>query len=181
METRYTAEEEYDSILSIHEAAFGIEEGAVIRDLVVNMLEDPTATPSHSIGIYEGRAIIGHVLFTRISLGTGHEDVSAQLLAPLAVHPDYHSRGIGTTLVKWGLDQLSRQGVDVAFVLGHPGYYPRFGFTPAGIRGFAAPYPIPEENADAWMILPLNRSWQPKVEGTVQCCTALNQPQYWRE
>ena len=73
------------------------------------------------------------------------ESVSVRILAPLAVLPEAQSTGIGGQLIKEGLNQLKKSGVDLVFVLGHPDYYPRSGFTTAGVLGYEAPYPIPEE------------------------------------
>jgi putative acetyltransferase len=67
------------------------------------------------------------------------------------------------------------------FVLGHPEYYPRFGFRPAGALGMDAPYPIPERHADAWMVQALRPGLLGQVRGTVRCADTLNDPRHWRE
>jgi predicted N-acetyltransferase YhbS len=72
-------------------------------------------------------------------------------------------------------------GVELVFVLGHPGYYPRFGFKPAGVLGFEAPYPIPEKHADAWMVRELRAGIIGSVRGKVVCADTLSRPEYWRE
>jgi len=72
-------------------------------------------------------------------------------------------------------------GVELVFVLGHPSYYPRFGFRPAGVRGFRAPYPIPDENADAWMVKELKPGVMERFAGTVECASVLMHPAYWIE
>ena len=69
----------------------------------------------------------------------------------------------------------------MVFVLGHPMYYPKHGFCVAGKHGFDAPYPIPDEHADAWMIQELRSGVIGSVRGRVQCSDVLNQPQHWRE
>jgi predicted N-acetyltransferase YhbS len=89
--------------------------------------------------------------------------------------------GVGTRLIEAGLTELKQVGVDLVFVLGHPGYYPRCGFTPAGVLGFEAPYPIPEKNAAAWMVQDLSGAAIGKVSGKVGCAAALDRPAYWRE
>ena len=83
--------------------------------------------------------------------------------------------------IKEGLNQLRNSGVDLVFVLGHPEYYPRFGFTPAGVLGFEAPYPIPDEHAGAWMVQELKQGVIGRVKGKIQCSEVLNQSQHWRE
>jgi predicted N-acetyltransferase YhbS len=84
-------------------------------------------------------------------------------------------------LITQGLKQLAESGVDLVFVLGHPDYYPKFGFQAAGVLGFQAPYPIPSEHADAWMVQELKTGVFGNIEGRVQCSEVLNQPQHWRE
>ena len=91
------------------------------------------------------------------------------------------SEGVGGLLIREGLKRLSEAGVDLVFVLGHPGYYPKHGFQTAGVLGFEAPYPIPEKDAGAWMVQELRSGVIGRVSGTVQCCDVLNQPQHWRE
>ena len=103
------------------------------------------------------------------------------ILAPLAVIPDKQSRGVGGRLIREGLRLLSESGVELVFVLGHPEYYPRHGFKPAGALGFEAPYSIPDEHADAWMVQELCPGVIGRVSGKVMCADVLNQPEHWRE
>jgi putative acetyltransferase len=76
---------------------------------------------------------------------------------------------------------LSESGVELVFVLGHPDYYPRYGFKPAGVLGYEAPYPIPDEQADAWMVQELRPGVIDSVSGKVICADVMNQPEHWRE
>ena len=76
---------------------------------------------------------------------------------------------------------MRREGTGLVFVLGHPGYYPRFGFEPAGRLGFKAPYPIPDEAAEAWMVQELSPGFIGRVSGTVRCCEVLDRPEHWQE
>ena len=66
-------------------------------------------------------------------------------------------------------------------MLGYPEYYLRHGFKPAGSLGFEAPYPIPDKNADAWMVQALHPNVIGSVCGKVICADTLNKPEYWRE
>jgi len=69
----------------------------------------------------------------------------------------------------------------MVFVLGHPAYYPRYGFKPAGHLGFEAPFSIPNEHADAWMVQALRPGIIDSFIGKVICADALNKPEHWRE
>jgi putative acetyltransferase len=121
-------------------------------------------------------------LFTKISLAGERGNTSAAILAPLAVLPDFQNQGIGGRLIDKGLKLLSESGVELVFVLGHPEYYPKHGFKqPAGALGFEAPYPIPDEHADAWMVQELRPNVIGNVSGKVVCANALQKPEHWRE
>ncbi len=174
---RTTGRDDLKSIFSVHEQAFGGTEEA---RLTIELLADPSARPVDSILAEEESRAIGHVLFTRVRIQSA-EDVAAAILAPLAVVPDRQGRGIGGELVEEGLNQLAERGVGLAFVLGHPGYYPRFGFQPAGIHGLRAPYPIPAEHAGAWMVRAFRDDILGRVRGRVACAETLDQEKYWVE
>ena len=129
----------------------------------------------------EDDKLVGHVLYTKASITQTRESVSARILAPLAVLPDYQSTGVGGRLIKEGLKQLTEAGVEIVFVLGHPDYYPRSGFVPAGVLGYEAPYRIPEKYAGAWMVQELGSGVIGRVKGKVQCSEVLDRPEHWRE
>jgi len=149
--------------------------------LVHALLQDQTAAPLLSLLTFDGRTAIGHLLFTKARVSGLGNAVLAEILAPLAVVPGKQRQGIGTQLVREGLRLLSGSGTDLVFVLGHPEYYPRFGFEPAGKLGFAAPYPIMPENENAWMVLELRQGVIGNGGGTVQSANALSHPEHWRE
>lgn len=107
--------------------------------------------------------------------------VHAMILAPLAVAPQAQRHGIGTALVEASLDEARRLGVGLIFLLGHPEYYPRFGFRPAGELGFKAPHPIPDEHADAWMVVETREGLIDATSGTIIPAETLRRPEHWRE
>lgn len=170
-----------DPILQLIREAFGREEGDEVAGLVADLLVDPTAQPLWSLVAVAGNPIVGHVLFTQVELEGSPEPVSCALLAPLVVQADRRNMGIGGRLIKAGLDQLRRAEVGLVFVLGHPGYYPRHGFAPAGEQGYEAPYPIAPANAEAWMVQPLRPGALDHTRGRVRCARSLAQEKYWVE
>lgn len=162
-------------------SAFGQRQGQEIVELVNDLLEDETAKPLLSLVAEKDGKLVGHILFTTARLQPENQETTIRILAPLAVSSDVQGEGIGGVLIREGLKQLAESGVDLVFVLGHPRYYPRFGFQTAGILGFEAPYTIPSEHADAWMVQELKTGRLANNEGGIQCSEVLNQPQYWRE
>ncbi len=174
---REATSKELDSVLTVEREAFGEEDEA---ELVKNLLNDPSAKPLLSLLAFEGDEPIGHILFTTARLDSDPE-AKTSLLAPLAVIPKYQKIGVGAALIKEGLRILQESGFELVFVLGHPSYYPRCGFKPAGVQGLDAPYPIPDKDADAWMVQPLQAGAVEKYSGKLLCADALNKPEYWRE
>lgn len=90
--------------------------------------------------------VSGHIVFT--PCGFAGDPLQAALLGPLAVLPDCQGQGIGSALVRDGLERLARDGISRVFVLGDPGYYQRLGFVAESV--VAPPYPLPPEWHGAW-------------------------------
>lgn len=175
--SKHTAE-----LLNTHEKAFAGDKGGEIRQLVADLLIDKTAEPIFSFVALDGEKVVGHILFTKVTVTGAREELSAQLLAPLAVLPEYQSKGIGTELMNHSLAELKSSGVELALVLGHPTYYPRCGFiNDAEKLGFEAPYPIPPKYADAWMVQELCPGIIGSEKGKVRCPDVLDEPEHWRE
>ena len=181
VQVREAAEADRPAVAAINQAAFGAEEGPVIVGLMDELLADPTAEPRLCLVATVAEQVVGYILFTSARLEPAQPEVAASLLAPMAVHPDHQNQGIGGRLIQEGLARLQAAGVDLVFVLGHVGFYPKFGFTPAGAEGFEAMYPIPPENADAWMVQALHREGTGRAHGRVVAADALDDPAYWIE
>jgi len=181
LEIRNSIQNEHKEILNVHAQAFGKDKGPVIAKLVNDLFYDETAAPILSLVAIENTKIIGHILFTKAVITKTENQISAQILAPLAVLPEAQNKRVGEKLINTGLKILKETGTEFVFVLGHPDYYPRCGFIPAGEQGFEAPYPIPKEHAGAWMIQELNGNALKSTSGQVQCSEVLNEPQHWRE
>jgi putative acetyltransferase len=174
---RESTSADFDAVLYVEREAFGSSKEA---DLTRNLLVDASAQPFVSLLAFVENQPVGHILFTRAHL-FGCSDVVVSLLAPLAVVPKFQRQGIGGCLIKRGLALQAAKGVDLVFVLGHPTYYPRYGFAPAGKFGFTAQYPIPEKDAAAWMVQALRPNVIGSVSGAIVCSDALDKPEYWRE
>jgi putative acetyltransferase len=110
--------------------------------------------------------IVGHILFSQIAIITPDGDsLEAVSLAPMAVLPEFQRRGVGSLLVREALAQLQRNGQRIVVVLGHPEYYPRFGFSAELARPLACPYDVPPA---AWLALELAPNSLRDVVGRVE-------------
>jgi len=128
-----------EAIRKVNRAAF--ETGAE-ADLVDALRAQ--ADPFVSLVADDGRVVVGHISFSPVTL-SGHEDLLIMGLARKAVVPAEQRRGIGTSLVRAGLEQCWQLGYSAVVVVGHPGYYPRFGFVRASRFGIRCEYDVPDE------------------------------------
>lgn len=109
--------------------------------------------------------IVGHILFGPVSiLDDAGSTIQAASLAPMAVAPNHQRQGIGSKLVNAGLAACRAKGDKIAVVLGHPDFYPRFGFSAAA----ALPLTSPFGGGDAWMAIELERNALSGVSGTIR-------------
>ena len=126
-------------VRSINAAAFG---RAAEADLVETLRAQ--AQPLLSLVAEVDDIVVGHILFSPVSLD-GHPAARLMALAPMAVLPARQRQGIGAALVHTGLERCRELGADAVVVLGHPSFYPRFGFVPAARIGIRCEYDAPDE------------------------------------
>lgn len=146
-------------VREINRRAFETEEEANVVDRLRNTCDGYLAF----VAIVDD-VIVGHILFTPATLD-GSELVGMGL-APMAVDPGFQNRGIGTLLVRQGLEHLRASGCPFVIVLGHPGYYPRFGFELASTRRVSCQWEgVPDE---AFMIKVFDLDGFPQSGGTAR-------------
>lgn len=109
--------------------------------------------------------IIGHIAFSTVVVESESSSFQAIALGPMAVLPEYQRKGIGSELVRIGINECQRLGHELAVGLGHPDYYPRFGFVPARPKAIDCEFEVPEE---AWMFLELREGALAGRRGTVK-------------
>jgi putative acetyltransferase len=153
---------DYPAIFEVNKLAFDNENEP---RLVETLRHAPGFLPELSLVAVLENQIVGHILFSPVVIGTSSGDRSILALAPVAVRQDFQNRGIGSELIRQGLEACRRLGHRIVVVLGHSNFYPRFGFKPARPRGVTAPFPVPDE---AWMVLELQPGALSGVQGTVR-------------
>lgn len=135
------AEKECDRepVREVNIAAFGTLSEANLVDTLRQHVQTTV-----SLVAEENGEVVGHIMFSPVSL-SGHPNLKVMGLAPMAVTPAHQKKGVGSALVRAGLDQCRQLGFVAAVVLGHPQYYPRFGFLPSFKFGIDSEYDVPKE------------------------------------
>lgn len=151
-----------EAVYRVNHAAFGRESEARLVDA---LRESPAFIPALSLVAVEGSEVIGHILFTRLKVTDQGTSRPALALAPMAVLPAFQNRGVGSALVRQGLDEARRLGHSAVVVVGHPQFYPRFGFQPAHALGLRPPFDVP---ADAFLALGLQVGALNDIKGLVE-------------
>jgi putative acetyltransferase len=147
-------------IRSINERAFEQHTEADLVDELRRTCDDRLSLVADDAGI------VGHILFTPAIVESDGCRVVGMGLAPMAVLPERQRQGIGSALVQRGLALLRERGCPFVIVLGHPTYYPRFGFERASAHGLSCQWPgVPDE---AFMVLILDRDAMNGVSGVVR-------------
>jgi putative acetyltransferase len=154
---RHEAASDREAVLRVVAAAF---EGEDVPGLVEALRESGKVL---SLVAEEDGEVIGHVMFSPMTIDSDKSSFACVCLSPLAVSPARQRRGIGGRLVESGLDELRRAGHGAVFVQGHPAYYPRFGFRRA--REFDVHL---DEDRDAFMIIELHPGALDGVSGWVR-------------
>lgn len=142
IEIRSETEADWSAIHEVNRAAFDREAEAMLVDALRR--GEAYVTGLSLVAVVDGQ-VVGHILFTRLHIVLESGGRFACLaLAPMAVLPEFQGQGVGSALVRFGLERARLMGEEAVIVLGHPDYYPRFGFQPASTWGIRSPYKVPD-------------------------------------
>ncbi len=131
--------EDIAAIRLVNDSAFGRpQEGDIVE-----ALREKGGVILSLVAALHGR-VVGHILYSPVSIQSGGRDISGAGLGPMAVLPEFQGQGIGSRLVEEGNNRLREAGTPFIVVLGHPKYYPRFGFVSAGRYGIRSEWDVPE-------------------------------------
>ncbi len=155
---------DWEAIYHIHHSAFGQKDEA---ELVNTLRQSEYYIPELSLVAEKEHDIVGHILFTKIHIRNEENDSTSETLAlaPVSVLPAYQAKGIGTQLIMKGLEVAPTLGYTSVILLGHPAYYPKFGFEPTSTWNISPPFDVPEE---AFMGIELVPNGLSNIKGTVQ-------------
>jgi putative acetyltransferase len=132
--------EDYLAVRQVNELAFGRPDEALLVDKL-----RAVADPQISLVAIKDEQVVGHIFFSPVSIEITDAASLVLALGPLAILPEYQKQGLGSQLVQAGFRDCRRIGCNVVVVLGHPEYYPRFGFIPAKNKALRCEWPVPDE------------------------------------
>lgn len=159
--------EDKSQVRHVNEQAFG-------RAAEANLVDALRSNGKITLSLVaeENSRIVGHIFFSPVTIVSGEKTFNVVGLAPMAVLPEFQRRGTGSLLVKNGLIECRKAGHDCIVVLGHPDYYPRFGFVPASKYGLKCEYDAPDE---AFMAIELYEGALSGCAGTVRYQPEFNE------
>ncbi len=142
----------------VNEAAFGRD----VEGVLVTRLRAHGALTVSLVAV-DGDTVVGHIAFSAMTTRPAVSTPDLAVLAPVAVLPDYQGKGLGGELIRAGLDACRELAIGAVFLVGHPTYYPRFGFEKAGSTyGITCEFEAPD---DAWMVIGLTPGTLEKLRG----------------
>lgn len=154
---RAEAPSDHEAIAQFNDRAFG---GPYESELIDRLRADGLVAAS-LVAEHEGR-IVGHILLSRLDVTAGKRELNALALAPMAVIPERQRQGIGSALVRTAIGAARNAQADVIVVLGHPAFYPRFGFSAARAAKLKAPF-----SGEAFMVLEISSNALGDGDGNV--------------
>ena len=166
MNIREEKPSDIEKIWEVNTDAFGTKDEANI----VNALRSSGCAYISLVAETEDK-VVGYILFTPVELSGNQNNLKIVGLAPMAVSSQYQNKGIGSKLVKAGLERCKSLGYDAVVVLGHPNYYPKFGFIPSVEFGIKSEYEVPDE---VFMILELVQGVLKNHKGIIKYHEAFN-------
>lgn len=132
---------DFEQIRALNILAFNRVDEA---DIIDRIRDEKEYLPALSFVVVNDTKIIGHIMLSKITIGKHSEGLVA--LAPMAVLPDFQNQSIGSQLVVHAIAEAKKIGLSAIVVLGHPNYYPRFGFVRASLKDITCPFEgVPDE------------------------------------
>jgi putative acetyltransferase len=161
---RDEAPHDLETIRAVNRSAFDGE----VEAALVDRLRDDAQVIASRVAEDQGR-IVGHILFSPVWIELGDRQTMVASLAPMAVDSKVQRQGIGSALVRDGIEVCRRAGYPAVIVVGHPAYYPRFGFSARAVAHLDSPYA-----GDAFMGLDLVAGTLATLRGRVRYPSAFD-------
>ena len=168
-----------DEIIDLFRATFnsseGANEGSLIADLVKDFFRTTKDSDLFVFSAWVEDSLAGCIIFSRLSFE--QDDHTVFLLSPVAVETSKQGQGVGQELLKYGLNEIRKSGVDVAVTYGDPNYYSKVGFMQVTEQEIQAPLKL--QFPQGWLAQSLTSEKLVPLVGSSRCVDALNSPGYW--
>ena len=167
-----------EEVASLVTAAFssseGVGEGELVGKLALELCSRADNSEIICIGAYDEGSINGVIFFTRLRF---NEPITVYMLAPVAVRTGQQGKGVGQSLIRFGLNDLRNRSVDVAITYGDPSFYSRLGFQPLSENTIKAPVRL--SMPEGWLGQSLKEGPIPGISDRPTCVKEFNDPAYW--
>jgi len=173
---RHAEQTDVKAIQTVIQAAFPDDECNSIISLAAELSKETTSPSIKSLVAGVDNQVFGYVSYSPIFLKSD-PSISGYILAPLAVSPEHQKQGIGSNLIKSGIDMLTKEGAGVLLVYGDPAYYGRFEFKEEIGYSFVPPYRL--QFPFGWTGMILNDTPVPEQPIQFECVSALSKPDLW--
>jgi len=176
MKIRTATRGDADDVRRIHLSAFPHGEGDIVSQLAVDLVSEEAAPPVISLVAEADDIVVAHVAFSPVRMRETQEFIG-YILAPLAVSPDHQKRGIGSCLIKSGIERLAETRPDILFVYGDPEFYGRFGFRVDLAQCYIPPYEL--QYSFGWQGMALRHFEARRSAVGISCVSSLSIPALW--
>jgi putative acetyltransferase len=176
MMIRKASVKDSNEIQRIYLSSFPEEERDIVANLATELLSEAASPEILSYLAEQDGNAAGHVAFSPVSVAS-NKNWQGYILAPLAVRPEFQGRKVGSQLVRHGIEELSRKGVNALFVYGDPEYYSRFGFDAEIAQNYIVPYEL--QYPLGWQAVILNEYDVGPETVEISCVSALSRPDLW--
>ena len=160
--------------VSVFSKSEGEQEGALIGNLVKEMIASTDSRDLYGFVAVDGKQIVGAIFFSQLSF---EKDIDVFILAPVAVHSNHQGMGIGQALINHGLREMQKGGVSFVTTYGDPSFYSKVGFRPISQDVIAAPLELSQP--EGWLGQSLTDDAIETIPGNCTCVKALDNPSYW--
>ena len=159
---------------SVFTSSEGEKEGKLIGDLASKLASGIDNQDIICLGTYEYESIIGSIFFTRLRF---NGPIQVFMLAPIAVSTVHQGKGVGQSLINFGLKELKNRSASVAITYGDPSFYSKVGFRLLSENVIQAPLKL--SMPEGWLGQPLTGDLIPTIKDRPTCVKEFNDPAYW--
>jgi len=176
MHIRVATSDDRTDVHGVYWSAFGEDERELVAKLAVDLLSEIASAPVFSLIAECEDVVVGHLALSPVTIDN-EDDFLGYILAPLGVRPDYQKRRIGSQLVEFGIQHVSRLGADILFVYGDPNYYGKFGFNVEAASRFVPPYKL--QYPLGWQGIAFRECTMARPRAKIACVASLCDPALW--